>query len=321
MKHLGDQLRVLDCTIRDGGLVNAWDFSPEFVRGVYEALSEAGVEYMEIGYKNSRNLVKVENAGPWAFLDESLIRATIRHKTATKLSALVDIGRVDERDILPKDESWLDLIRIACYIHQLDEAIDLVHKFHDMGYETSVNIMAVSRVQEWDLTTALARLRLSPVDIVYVVDSFGSLTNRDIERLVMTFQRQVPQKRIGIHTHNNLQMAMSNTLIAAELGATYLDSSIYGMGRAAGNCPTELLLGCLRRHQRYDVRPVLEVIERQFVALRQQVEWGYTIPYAITGLLDEHPRSAIALRNSPNKDEYVAFYDELSSPEEKAASR
>jgi len=308
------EAKVLDCTIRDGGLVNGWDFSSDFVRDLYQSLSRAGVDYMEIGYKNSPKLHHVPNAGPWAYLTEDLIRSTIGEKTDTKLSALVDIGRVDEQDIVPCAESMLDLIRVACYIKDVDKGIELARRFHDLGYETTVNIMAVSHSRENDLNEALEQLSDSPVDVVYVVDSFGSLFQRDIEYLVAKFQKFAEHKTLGIHTHNNLQMAFANTITGLDNGVTFLDSSVFGMGRAAGNCPTELLVGHLH-NARYDVRPLLDIIERQFIPLREKVEWGYTIPYAITGMLDEHPRTAMALRASADKDKYLDFYEKLTTVE------
>ncbi len=306
--------KVLDCTIRDGGLVNNWDFSKELVRDTYQALSEAGVDYMEIGYKNSPKLLKADNVGPWRFLKEDIIREVIPEKTATKLSALVDIGRVDENDILPRSESMLDLIRVACYIHQIDKALDMVQTFHDRGYETSLNIMAVSGVTQNALVEALQQINESPVDVVYVVDSFGSLYGKDIEYLVKTFKEHMPNKQLGIHTHNNLQLAFSNSLLAMQHGVTYIDGSIFGMGRAAGNCPTELVVNYLK-DPKYDVRSIFGVIAQHFIPMRERVEWGYVIPYVITGMLNEHPRVAMALRNSDEKDEYLPFYDKLTSVE------
>ncbi|WP_089742265.1 aldolase catalytic domain-containing protein [Gracilibacillus ureilyticus] len=305
---------MLDCTIRDGGLVNNWDFSVEFVRELYASLSKAGVDYMEIGYKNSPKLLPSEGVGPWRFCDEKLLKETIPEKNFTKLSAIVDIGRVDEDDILPCEESHIDLIRVACYLKDVNKAIALVEKFHSMGYETSVNIMAVSNALEPDLIEALEKLNESNVDIIYVVDSFGSLYNRDIKYLVEKFKMHAPKKKLGIHAHNNLQLAFSNTVLAAENGVQFLDSSVYGMGRAAGNCPTELVLGYLDDPQ-YDIAPVLDVLEKLFIPLREEVEWGYLIPYTITGLLNEHPRTAMALRKSENKDEYRKFYDQFTSVE------
>ncbi|WP_334073808.1 MULTISPECIES: aldolase catalytic domain-containing protein [Paenibacillus] len=307
--------KIVDCTIRDGGLVNNWDFSVEFVQKLYAGLNEAGVDYMEIGYKNSPKLLKgADQAGPWRFLDDEFLKKVIPQKGKTKLSALVDIGRVDENDILPRSESLLDLIRVACYVKDVDKALKLVQLFHDRGYETTLNIMALSNVMEHELLEAFELIKESVVDVVYIVDSYGSLDYKDMEHLVNKFKTHLPNKRLGVHTHNNLQLAFSNTLVAADLGVELLDASVYGMGRAAGNCPTELLVTHLKNTD-YKLRPVLEVLEELLIPLREKEEWGYLVPYMITGTLDEHPRSAMALRASSDKDKAVEFYDKLTTPE------
>ncbi|MHA0856619.1 aldolase catalytic domain-containing protein [Paenibacillus sp. CMAA1364] len=310
-----NQCKIVDCTIRDGGLVNNWDFSVEFVQKLYAGLNEAGVDYMEIGYKNSPKLLKgAEEAGPWRFLDDDFLRKVIPQKGTTKLSALVDIGRVDVNDIPDRSESMIDLIRVACYIKDVDKALQLIQTFHDRGYETTINIMALSNVMENELNEAFEMIKESVVDIVYVVDSYGSLDHKDIEFLVEKFKTQLPNKRLGIHAHNNLQLAFANTLLASECGVEMLDASVYGMGRAAGNCPTELLVSQLK-NTNYKLRPVLDVIEQLMIPLREKEEWGYIIPYMITGSLDEHPRSAMALRATADKDKSADFYDKLMSPE------
>lgn len=305
---------IVDCTVRDGGLVNNWDFSVEFVKDMYYGLSEAGVEYMEIGYKNSAKLLKGAEAGPWRFLNEDFLKEVISQKTDTKLSALVDIGRVDENDILPREQSQLDLIRVATYIKDVDKALELVQKFNGYGYETSINIMALTHVMENDLNEAFEVIAKSPVDVVYIVDSYGSMDYKDIDYLVTKFQRLLPNKKLGLHMHNNMQLAFSNTMMGAAKGVEFLDASVYGMGRAAGNCPTELIVSHLK-NPKYDVRPVLSIIEKHMIAMREKWEWGYVIPYMIAGVLNEHPRAAMALRSSEDKDNFTEFYDKLTSPE------
>jgi 4-hydroxy 2-oxovalerate aldolase len=103
--------KIIDCTIRDGGLVNNWDFSVEFVQDLYNGLNAAGVEYMEIGYKNSPKLLQATEPNPWRFLDDNFLKEIIPEKKFTKLSALVDIGRVDQNVILQREQSMLDMIR------------------------------------------------------------------------------------------------------------------------------------------------------------------------------------------------------------------
>ena len=311
--------KILDCTIRDGGLVNNWDFSIEFVQELYNGLSEAGVEYMEIGYKNSPKLLNATEPNPWRFLDDNFLKEIIPEKKFTKLSALVDIGRVDPNDILPREESVLDMIRVACYIREGDKGLELVQMFHDLGYETSLNIMALSSVPESQLIKAFELVKASPVDVVYIVDSFGSLDPADIEHQVNKFKAMLPNKQLGIHTHNNMQLAFANTLAALRNGVTFLDSSVYGMGRAAGNCHTELLVSYIQKTS-YELKPVLGVIEKHMLNMRQKWEWGYIIPYMISGVLNEHPRVAMAYRDSANKDKFVDFYDKVTTPEASIAT-
>jgi 4-hydroxy 2-oxovalerate aldolase len=305
---------IIDCTIRDGGLVNNWDFSVEFVQDLYNGLSEAGVEYMEIGYKNSPKLLKATEPNPWRFLDDNFLKEIIPEKKFTKLSALVDIGRVDPNDIIPREQSVLDMIRVACYIREVDKGLELVQMFHDLGYETSLNIMALSSVPEQQLIEAFELVKASPVNVVYIVDSFGSLDPSDIEHQVKKFKEMLPNKQLGIHTHNNMQLAFANTLRAMQNGVSFLDSSVYGMGRAAGNCHTELLVSYIKKPS-YEIKPVLRVIEEHMLEMRQQWEWGYIIPYMISGALNEHPRVAMAYRDSDDRDKFVDFYDKVTSPE------
>jgi 4-hydroxy 2-oxovalerate aldolase len=118
-------------------------------------------------------------------------------------------------------------------------------------------------------------------------------------------------KQVGIHTHNNQQMAYVNTIFAAIHGATMLDSTIDGLGRGAGNCPTELLLGFLR-NPKFRQRPVIEAVEKLTLPLRDQIDWGYSIPYMISGQMNQHPRDAIKLRESNDKNQFLRFYDEMT---------
>ncbi|MGM7701520.1 aldolase catalytic domain-containing protein [Pseudalkalibacillus sp. Hm43] len=307
--------KIIDCTIRDGGLVNNWNFSIEFVSNLYEALDQAGIEYMEIGYKNAPGLVGDEDTGPWRFCREDLLTKTIPIKKRTKLSVMVDIGKFTLDDIPIAQDSLIDMIRVACYSSQIEEAITTVNVLHEKGYETCLNIMAVSNVDQVELKQKLRKVQHCSVDVVYIVDSFGSLYMEEIRRLAEIYKRMLPDKQIGIHAHNNLQLAFANTIAAEQAGSRFLDSTVYGMGRAAGNCPTELLIGYLQ--PKYDLKPVLKAIEESLIPLRKEMEWGYLIPYAISGQMNDHPRKAIALREKDElKDKYVAFYEQSKSMEE-----
>jgi len=302
-----EKIKVLDCTIRDGGLINNHDFDFKFVRAVYKALSDAGVDYMEIGYKNSKRLFSPKEFGTWKFCDDADISKVIDGiESQTKISVMVDVDRVDVEDVVPRKDSPVHMIRVASYIKDIDKAIYLVNHFADKGYETTVNIMAISKALDNELTEALQQLESeSRAKVVYIVDSFGSLYQETTEFLIKKAKGILKSKEVGIHTHNNQQLAFSNTIEAIIHDANYVDGTIYGLGRAAGNCPLELLLGFLK-NPKFDIRPILDVISKEFIPLREKIEWGYIIPYAITGILDEHPRAAMALRDSDKKENYPA---------------
>ncbi len=307
-----EKIKVLDCTIRDGGLMNKHDFEPRFVREVYKAISEAGVDYMEIGYKNSRRLFSTKEFGKWKFCDDEDIRKVIEGiPSKTKISVMVDVDRVDVEDVLEKKDSPVDMIRVATYVKDVDKAISLVNHFDKKGYETTVNIMAISRALDNELTECLQQLEKEcKAQIIYIVDSFGSLYQETTEFLVKKAKSILRTKEVGMHAHNNQQLAFGNTIEAIIHDANYVDGSIFGLGRAAGNCPTELILGFLK-NPKYDIRPILDVISKEFIPLQKKIEWGYFIPYAITGILDEHPRTAIALRESDKKENYREYYEGL----------
>ena len=308
------KIKVLDCTIRDGGLINDHDFDLKFVRGVYKAVSEAGVDYMEIGYKNSKELFPDEKFGVWKFCeDDDIKRAIDGIESKTKIAPMVDVGRVNPDDVKPASESPVKMMRVAAYVKDIDKALYLVNHFADKGYETTINIMAISRDSGPALDEALQQIQEeSLANVVYVVDSFGALYQEPIEELVKRFKKYLKTKEVGFHGHNNQQLAFSNTIEAIIHGANYMDATVYGIGRAAGNCPLELLLGFLN-NPKFDVRPVLDIIASDFIPLREKIEWGYIIPHAIAGMLNEHPRAAIALRSSPEKENYRQFYDSLKS--------
>jgi 4-hydroxy 2-oxovalerate aldolase len=296
-------------------LINNWQFSDEFVRTVFNVLAQSGVDYMEIGYKSSEKYFSREENGKWKFCDDEEMREIVEGvETEMKISAMADIGRLDHEDIKPKSESVIDMIRVACYAKQVDKAISLAHHCLDLGYEATINLMAVSIVLERDLDECLNDLSKSDVPIVYLVDSFGALYSEQIQSLAKKYMAALPGKQIGMHAHNNQQLAFANTVEAIICGINRLDATLYGMGRGAGNCPLELLLSFLK-NPKFDIRPVLGVIQELFIPLKAEIEWGYHIPYMITGTLNEHPRSGMKAMGEEVMPDLKKFYDDLVSPE------
>jgi 4-hydroxy 2-oxovalerate aldolase len=307
------EIKVIDCTVRDGGLMNKWQFTDEFVRKTYEAVSAAGVDYMEIGYLSSESAFCRTEMGPWKFCAEPDVRRIIGDGEKTiKLSAMADIGRIDHADIPMKKDGSLDMVRVACYVHQVDTAIDLAHHCMDKGYEATINLMAVSTVGLRELDEALDDLDKSRVPVIYLVDSFGAFYAEDIDALARKYIERLPGKTIGVHFHNNQQLAFANTITGIIAGANYLDATLYGIGRGAGNCPIELLISFLK-NPKFKVRPLVEAIESQILPWQEKIDWGYFVPYMLTGVLNQHPRAAMAHMESPNKNKLVEFFDSVTS--------
>jgi 4-hydroxy 2-oxovalerate aldolase len=293
--------------------MNKWQFTDEFVSNVYISLCKAGVDYMEVGYISSEGMFSRDEMGPWKFCAEDDLKRIIGdEEKKIKFSAMADIGRIEYDDIPMRSESSLDMIRVACYVHQVDKAIDLAHHCMDKGYEATINLMAVSTVNERDLDEALNDLAQSRVPIIYLVDSFGFFYSEHIDALAKKYMDSLPGKTIGIHCHNNQQLAFANTISAIINGINFLDATLYGVGRGAGNCPLELLISFLK-NPKFNVRPLIEVIEHEVLPLSKKIDWGYYIPYMVTGSLNQHPRTAIATMESKDKDNVTEFFDQATS--------
>ena len=307
-------IKVVDCTIRDGGLVSNFYFDDEFVRNLYTANVAAGVEYMEFGYKASKEIFDVKEFGKWKFCDEQDIRDIVGdNNTDLKISVMADVGRTDyKKDIIPKTDSVIDMIRIATYINTIPAAIEMIHYCAEMGYETTINIMAVSTAAESELDLALDLLAQSEVGTIYLVDSYGSLYPEQIRRLADKYLKVAEKygKKVGIHAHNNQQLAFANTIEACTVGVSYLDATMSGMGRGAGNCNMELLLGFLR-NPKYSLNPVLKFLQNQMLPLKKTgLVWGCDVQYMLTGQQNQHPRTAIAF-TAEQREDYAAFYQSL----------
>ncbi len=308
------EIKVLDATLRDGGLVNDFYFSDEFVKALYQTNLKAGVDYMEFGYKASTEMFDIDKFGKWKFCKDDDIRAIVGdNDTDMKISIMADVGRCDyKNDIINCEESPIDMIRVATYINTIPAAVEMIEDANAKGYETTCNIMAISNAQEKDVETALEILGKTPVETFYIVDSYGSIYPEQMARIVDLYKEIADKygKNLGVHAHNNQQLAFANTIEAVGDGVDYLDATYQGMGRGAGNCAMELLLGFLK-NPKYKVYPVFQFVEQYMTRLQEEgAVWGFDLQYLMTGLLNQHPRTAIEFTKNKRKD-YSEFYKEL----------
>ncbi|MGD8909461.1 MAG: aldolase catalytic domain-containing protein [Chromatiales bacterium] len=311
------ELKVLDCTVRDGGLINNFQFSDEFVKAVYKSACNAGVDIIELGKKlvESDEYTR-EKYGKWNFCDDDDLQQVIDScdsEYRPLVAVMFDIGRVDVNALKPRDQSPFDMARVACYVADIDKGLDLVKRSKDLGYETTINIMACSAAIRTDLIEALNEVEETPeLDYLYLVDSYGAFYSEQVTDYLTLYKKYAPSKELGFHAHNNQQLAFSNTQQAIIDGVNLLDATVNGIGRGAGNCNLELLLNFLK-NPKFDVRPIYKVIQEQFVALRKDIEWGFNDIYGISGHFNQHPRAAMKVRGDENrKDLCYDFFLESS---------
>lgn len=307
-------VKVVDATIRDGGLCNNFEFSDEFVKELYKTNVKCGIDYMEFGYKASKNLFKTSDFGKWKFCDEEDIRSIVGENVSDmKIAVMADVGRCDYKtDFLPKSESVIDLVRVACYIHQIPAAVEMINYLNGLGYETSCNIMAISQANLKQVDEALEMIGESNTDVIYLVDSYGSLYPENAADLAQTYLAAAEKsgKKVGFHGHNNQNLAFANTIETLSYGVSYLDATAMGMGRGAGNCAMELLLGFLK-NPKYSIYSLLEFIEKYMIPLKESgVVWGYDLQYLFTGQLNRHPREAMNF-TADKRSDYCEFYKSL----------
>jgi 4-hydroxy 2-oxovalerate aldolase len=307
-------LKTVDCTIRDGGLMNKSQFSLKTVRAVFKAVCDAGVDYVELGYKNSDKYFSREKYGAWRFCDEQDLRAAtdgIEHED-TKIAVMMDAHKSFADDILPKEESVVDLIRVATYVKDVDKAIYIANDAMAKGYEAGINIMSVSVEGGKFLDEALHQIEEeTKVKVVYVVDSFGALYSEEVDFYIEKFQSIIKTKEVGVHFHNNQQLAFANTIQGIIRNANYVDGTLLGLGRGAGNCPLELLMSFLK-NPKFKILPLIEAIQDEIRPLTKTLAWGYHIPYMLTGVLNRHPLPAMEWLEKQDPDSFVDFYREIT---------
>lgn len=230
-----------------------------------------------------------------------------------KISIMADVGRCDfKKDIIDKKDSVIDMVRVATYVHQMPAAIEMIEYAKEKGYEVTCNIMAVSNAQESDINQALEMVGQSSADGIYIVDSYGALYPEQIRAISDKYMEVAEKynKFIGMHAHNNQQLAFANTIEAAARGVSFLDATMMAMGRGAGNCAMELLLSFLK-NPKYNVFPVLKFLQEHMLPLKESgAVWGYDIPYLLTGRLNQHPSAAIDFCKAERCD-YAEFYTDL----------
>lgn len=311
------ELTVLDCTFRDGGYYTDWQFDADLVRDYVEVIDENAVDVVELGYvrlgEDARGSFRDLPAG----LDAHLGRAGIQSRT--RFAVMVDANSFATRSprgvvhelkaIVSASSLPITVIRVAVNYAKLDGAIETIGALVDADFEVCVNLMQIdvaSAAEEQACFDGLAQL--PDVACVYLADSLGSMRP---ERVTELFRRFATHSRhpLGFHAHDNQGLALANSLAAIEAGASWIDATMAGMGRGAGNAKTEQLLGLLRNRE--PGTELLSFVARYFYPLLSLHGWGPSVYYAIAGKQYIHPTYVQKLEESPvsvsEKLEVLAF--------------
>lgn len=275
-------MKILDCTIRDGGYYTNWDFDKRVVDIYIKSMNHLPIEYLEIGYRSNE---KKGYLGEYFYLP-IYVMERIKTETTKKLVIILDEKDVrveDAEDLLRPCVGLIDMVRMAIDPKNLERAIGLAKIVKGMGFEVGFNVMYMSTWKDQSNFLELLPQINDIVDYFYMVDSYGGVYPKDVIEIYGLVRAKVSIP-IGFHGHNNMEMALINTLTAIDCGAEIVDATILGMGRGAGNLKTELLLTALSAKGVLDFDfNVLSKVVDGFTQLHKEYDWGTNLPYMVAG--------------------------------------
>ncbi len=275
-------MKILDCTLRDGGYYTQWDFDKNLVNTYFDAFNHLPVDYLEIGYRS--NPMK-SYLGEYFYCPDYVL-ADVKQRSNKKLVIILDekdVRAEQVKDLLSPCKGIIDMVRIALDPQQLSRAVKLAEAIKAMGFEVGFNVMYMSKWKQDKTFLDEIRLVDDVADYFYMVDSYGGVYPEDVKEIISIVKERT-SCTLGFHGHNNMELALINSLTAIEHGAEIIDATVTGMGRGAGNLKTELLLTAL--NAKYDLKVdfnALSNVVDGFEKLQRQHEWGTNLPYMVSG--------------------------------------
>lgn len=303
-------MKVLDCTLRDGGYYTNWNFDHTMVRDMVDSLIRTKVDIIELGYKFP-TLTK----GDFGRCDDAFIKSLLDMTHKNKYCFMIDLkdylknGKLDtsllDKHILPEKDSAFSWCRIAMVPSQKKESLNAIDYFHSKGYKVCINIMRITFLTPEEIKQIGEFYKNSPIEVLYFADSFGSMFPDTVQDIIKGLKSS--GKKIGIHTHDNMGLAFANTLKAIECGVSFVDGTITGMGRGVGNLRLEQILMFLEFKTDKDVlhKRLNRIIDEYFEPLKRKYGWGYSNNYMLTGLKSIHPTYCQVLQTSGIEDNSV----------------
>lgn len=288
-------INVLDCTLRDGGYVNDWNFGEKNISKIIADLIDAKIEYIECGFLKNVDY----NPDKTIFNDINLINNFVKEKKLSNIVAMIVFGQFPQEKITPKtNQTAVDGIRVTFKKHEIDDVYPYFQHIKSCGYKTFVNPTNIDTYTDFELLCLVNKInQLKPFGFS-IVDTKGLLKEKDLTRLFYILDNNLDKDiKICFHSHNNLQLSFSNAQVLARINSSrelIIDSCVFGMGRGAGNLCSELISQYLNDNynKNYNILPMLNIIDEQLNKIFAQTPWGYTVPYYLAATNSCHPNYA-----------------------------
>ena len=295
-------IQILDCTLRDGGYINDWRFGKKTIVSILDKLERANIDIIECGFLT--RMVQEEACS--LFNNIGQIEEVLPRQNRTSMYvAMIAIGEKElhPSELTPYDGKSIEGIRLTFHKEEISQAIDWADIIMQKGYKVFMQPVGTGFYSDMELLQLVEKMNQLQPYAFYIVDTLGSMYRNEVShRFYLIDGNMDPQIHLGFHGHNNLQLAFSNAQILGKIQTKrtlILDSSVNGMGRGAGNLPTELITQYINKNiaSRYDVTMVMDIYDEYISAIRKEFEWGYSVPYHIAASNVCHPNYAAYLIN------------------------
>lgn len=309
---------ILDCTLRDGGYYNNWDFDSELVDDYLNAVASSGIDFVELGL---RNFKQEKFLGPFAYTTDKYLESLTLPKgpkygvmvdAKTILDSKLDVNNAIKTLFNKSKDSKIDLVRVAAHIKDVPKTNNIINALKDYGYIVGLNIMQAGHKDESLLKETVKSIAHNEnIDALYFADSLGNMDANEVIRIVSIFKKEW-HRDIGIHTHDNMDLGLSNTITALDNGVTWVDCTVRGMGRGAGNTQTEKLLSKLNTNKyagKYKTTDIYELVLNRFNPMAKIYGWGSNILYYISAQNNIHPTFVQELLN----DKKISYKEQISA--------
>lgn len=296
------KISLLDCTLRDGGYVNDWEFGYDNIVNIFERLADSKIDIIEIGFLDERRAFQIDRT---IMPDTACVEKIYGklYKGDAMIVGMIDYGTCRIGNIQPCDESYLDGIRVIFKEHLMYEALEYCEKLKKLGYKVFAQMVSVTTYSAEKLVEFANIVNSKQLYGVSIVDTYGLLHQSDLMYIFKILDEHLEESiTLGYHSHNNFQMAYANCIEVLNTKVNrdiVVDGTLYGMGKSAGNAPIELIAGYVNEHfeKKYDISQMLEAIDNNILNIYRKIQWGYNLFYYISATAKCHPDYVSFLMN------------------------